>query len=219
MLWAFDSSTQSFVFGPKFGPTVAIQKWDNFDRQPLLTGHAALFVESYAEEESSSIFAQLGYYTRGSGVRQFRFTGFNTVQKYRFNNISLWLGAKRIINNNMDVKPYYIVGVRGEYTVSTNLKDFENLSFGINPVDEYVNKWNYGIMVGGGFQMAISEFVGAQIELVVNPDLSKQYFQPPIPNVITSQGQTITLSERSIRNVSIELSVGLRLLRKVEYYD
>ena len=58
------------------------------------------------------------------------------------------------------------------------------------------------------------------IEFTVNPDFSLQYEQPAIPNVIDPiTGQTRTLQERRIRNLTFEITVGARFLRKVEYID
>ena len=62
-------TAQSFVFGPKFGPVIGTQKWEGFQKDPLLDFHGMLFIESYSEENSGSLFAQLGYHRRGSALR------------------------------------------------------------------------------------------------------------------------------------------------------
>jgi hypothetical protein len=74
-----------------------------------------------------------------------------------------------------------------------------------------------GLTVGGGLEINIRELVGAQIELTLNPDITPQYKQGAIPNVIVPGQGTVNIEERRIRNTTIELSVGLRLLRKVIY--
>ncbi len=79
-----------------------------------------------------------------------------------------------------------------------------------------------GVSAGAGIQMPLSDLIGAEFKLSIHPDFTLQYNQPPIPNVIIQDisGQRIvTIEQRQIRNVAVELSVGLRLLRKVVYED
>lgn len=222
---------QGFIFGPKIGPTLAIQQWNGIDRQPAILSHFAFFIESYSETNTtSSLFAQVGLHRRGSAQRLVNFSiggnnTFNRRLKYTFNNISLLAGAKRIIREDSDYKPYYTVGARLDYTAWTNLDDFvNNPSFqnflGYFPVPIYVNKFNYGFTIGGGFQTEFTEHVGAAVEVNIHPDISKQYAAPPIPGVIDPfTGNPRSLPEQDIRNISLEVSLVLRLLRKVEYYD
>ena len=62
--------------------------------------------------------------------------------------------------------------------------------------------------------------IGMMLEFTVNPDFSIQYQQPPIPNVLdTYTNQTITIPERRIRNLTFEVTVGFRFLRRIEYID
>lgn len=220
------SVAQSFIFGPKLGPTVAIQQWDGVQRDALLTGHAAVFIESYRENDPSSLFAQLGYHVRGSAERDISIdaisgNAFRRNVKYKFNNISLMLGAKQILNMESKAKPFYTLGVRAEYTVSTNLDFYEGTAFQLYfPSNFFVRKFNYGISGGGGFQYELNDLIGGAVELTISPDISKQYQQLPIPNVVDPRnvGSSRTLPEQNVRNLSIEISVSMRLLRKVEYY-
>lgn len=220
---------QSFIFGPKLGATVALQNWNGFDRQPAFLYHIAAYIESYDETSTSALYAQLGFHKRGSAERNRFINNFNQVfdqrNSYQFNNISAQFGGKRILSENGNFKPYYIIGVRGEYTLNTNLEQYTAGTLsqfaGYFPVDVFVNKFNYGFTIGGGFQRELSEHLGGAFEISINPDISKQYNQPPIPNVIDpfNVGNTRTLTEQQVRNISIEVSFVLRLLRKVEYID
>jgi hypothetical protein len=223
---------QSTAFILNIGPSIGIQKWDNsFDREPLFKYHASLGIESVNnEDDRGALFAQVGYHVKGSANRFsfWRISGGGVeifTENFLFNNISLLLGAKQKKPlGNAAAKYFYFGGIRGDYTLNTNLKKLNEENPFLRtyyPQDGFVRKWNAGVSVGGGLELGFSELIGAQVMLSVNPDLTNQYFQPPIPNVIDpfTPGQTITIPERRIRNTTIELSLGLRLLRKVEYVD
>ena len=67
-----DGLSQSFVFGPKLGPTLAFQRWQNIpDRGALLTYQGSVFLESYSEDSPSSLYVEAGYKRRGSTERRF----------------------------------------------------------------------------------------------------------------------------------------------------
>lgn len=221
-LFLIQTEAQSFVFGPKVGGVVATQQWQNFQQNPLLAYHGDLFIETYGEDDPNVLFAQLGYHVRGSSLRG-RFFNSQGLQifsnSFRFNNLALTVGAKRKFNETERFSPFYAMGLRGEFTLFTNLDDFDTQSL-FYPQNHSVNNFMYGIYAAAGVEFPFTEFVGGQLELSVNPDLSKQYFQPEIANVINPNGgNPITIRERSIRNVSIEVTLGLRLLRKVVYID
>ncbi len=213
-------SSQSFYFGPKGGIGINTQQWNNFDRDPLFSPFGDIFLESYAEDSPSSLYTSLGFHTRGSALRLITFnSGSSFSNSFKFNNIVLIAAAKRILDLGKKAKPYYLLGIRAEYTVSNNLEEYNNFQSAFYPIDFYINKFNYGFTVGGGFQFEFSEMYGGFIEFAVHPDVSLQYEQPPIPNVINPyDGRTITIPERRIRNLSLEITFGLRFLRKVEYY-
>jgi len=213
----------------KGGPLIGTQNWNNSQRGPLISGHVILGVESWQEDDLNSLFAQIGYHNRGSSLRQVFLnptTGFNPQSRsFVFRNLALTVGAKRRISLGT-WRPFYSVGLRGEYTLGTNLDEFQDDNFTAPtayPLNEFVMPWNYGIYAGGGTELKLTEYIGAVFELSVNPDLSRQYFQPPLNNVSIYNpwnGQTQTsLRERTIRNVSLEFTVGLRFLRKVVYID
>ncbi|MEM1327805.1 MAG: hypothetical protein AAGI23_17720 [Bacteroidota bacterium] len=232
LLGAQFAYSQSFAFGPKGGLSVGIQSWDGFEQDPLLSYHGILFIESAPESNAFALFAQAGYHVRGSAIRN-RFAQNiinNQVtrvppQEFQFRNVSLTLGAKQKSDlSATDIKTYYLFGVRGDYTINTNLDEYEFLTqrFGpsIYPLDAFVQRFNYGVTLGGGFEYPVSDLVSGLLELTINPDLSNQYRQPQIPGVYNPfTGNNTTLSERLIKNVTFEVTLGLRLLRKVVYVD
>ena len=232
VLCSIGAGAQDTAFGIKGGPLLGVQQWNGFEQDLLISYHAIAFIESADENNDFSVFAQAGYHVRGSAHRNQRFQTIGgdfyrpPTRNFEFRNIALTLGGKQKkdlgVNGN---KWYYGFGVRGEYTVNTNLKEYEegnNLTFpGFYPIDFYVNKFNYGIYASGGLEIPFSELVGGIVELSINPDFSKQYDQPEIGNILNpfNPGTPRTIQERSIRNVSVELTVGLRFLRKVIVLD
>lgn len=223
---ATDAYSQSFIFGPRLGPSLSLQQWNGVQRDVLFAGHVAFYIESHEEDSPSSLYAQIGYHQRGSAERNLLFNinsgdVFRSTQKYKFNNISLHLGAKNILKMDVKAKPFYTLGIRAEYTVNTNLDRFQGTPYELYfPNNFFVNKFNYGFSAGGGFQYQFSDLIGGTIELVISPDISKQYEQRAIPNVIDPRniGSNRTLPEQNVRNLTLEISASLRLLRKVEYY-
>jgi hypothetical protein len=228
---ALSGQSTAYVF--KGGLSAATQKWDNsIDRQLLFTYHGALAVETVNnEDDNSSLYAQIGYHVRGSATR-FRTIslgnpqglGDQFTQKFEFRNVALQVGAKQKKDLGLNSKYYYFGGLRGEYHLESNLAELNSANFcnpGALPLAGGERKFLFGLSVGGGLQLNLSELVGAQIELSVHPDVTPQYWQGPIPNVIDqcNPGNTFSIPERRIRNTTLELSVGLRLLRKVVYVD
>ncbi len=223
-------SAQSTAYVFNFGPTVGIQKWDNSSgREPLFQYHASVAMESINnEDDRASFIMQLGYHVKGSATR-YRFYNINSgfpggsyTERFKFNNISLMLGAKQRFDfgSSGKAKYFYFGGLRGDYTLSTNIDNLSASNLcnpGAYPLIGGVQRWMVGVSVGGGMEFAFSELVGAQIQLSVNPDVTPQYRQNAIPNVIDicNPGNVYSIPERRIRNTTVELSVGLRLLRKV----
>ena len=127
---------------------------------------------------------------------------------------------KRLLTNSLKT-PYYFVGVRVEYQLKNNLQEIqERYSSPFYPVPEFVNDITYGISFGGGIEFLGSEFIQPALELNISPDLSFQYQSPSIPNVINPfNGQPTTLPERKIRNITIEISLSIRFLRRVVFVN
>lgn len=235
-LFLIQLDAQSYYFGVKGGPTVGLQNWGGYQRDPLLRYHGAFFIESYGDEESrSSVYIQLGYHIRGSAIRFWNtFTTDiqgNPIQipqhtrAFLFRNIALILGAKRQIGTT---NSYYLLGLRGEYTVGTNLPSLtdmpnaNNVFYAFYPVEEGLqrHRLNYGVSVGAGVNFRFSELVGAFLEASIHPDFSKQYYTPAFQtNYANQNGGLIAIPEQNIKNVSIEISLGFRFLRKVIYVD
>ena len=208
------------MFGVRGGAVVGTQTWNGIERDPLLAFHGGLFIEPWKEDSKSSFFGQLGYHQRGSSQGGFLNVGGGVSGfSFIFNNAVLGLGVKNRFNTYNLNKPYYMIGIRLEYTLSTNLDEYE-IYGGYFPLDPFTNKFNYGPMAGIGYEMRFSEFVGGFVEASINPDISMQYEQPQINNVIDPfTGNPRSLGQQTIRNITFEITVGLRLLRKVEYID
>ncbi len=234
-LFASSAFAQGYVFGIKGGPSIGVQNWGNsFQRDPLFRYHGALFIESLPEGDQWSLFAQAGYHARGSAIRNRNF--FDPISNnffrppadiFLFHNAALILGAKQKFDMGVNSKWFYSFGIRGEYTIDTNLDIYSRFNeqfpaFSIYPFDEpfYINEFNYGFSGGAGIEIPLSDMIGVLLEFTVNPDFSLQYRQPAIPNVRDPwSGQNTTIPERRIRNLTFELTAGFRFLRKVQYID
>lgn len=227
------AQAQGSAFGLKGGATVGIQRWNGLDQGALFKYHGIAYIETLdVEENLFSIFAQAGYHIKGSALRNTRFTLTNgnifnlPAQEFQFRNVSLTIGGKKkfSVGSNPDNRAYYLLGIRGDYTLNTNLDEYSeanNVFSNFFPSDNWVRRFNYGATVGGGFEFPFSELVGGIIEFTVNPDLSRQYWQPALENVPDpyNPGNNRNIGERQIYNVTLEISLGLRFLRIVEYID
>jgi hypothetical protein len=223
---------QSYAFGFKSGLTAGIQQWNIFGDDPLYKMPFIAFIET-ADNVKGSAYAELGYHVKGAANRPKGSVVYidqngNQVEydpttiEYKFYNLSLNLGFKRKYPSGSNFA-YWLLGIRGDYTLGTNFKEFEEVNkyFFAYPDNKYVTKWNYGMTIGGGYEFPFSDFVSGIIEFTVNPDLSKQYRQPPFYNIPDPYvpGQTYNLAERQISNITLELTLGIRFLNKVEYID
>jgi hypothetical protein len=220
---------QSYAFGLKGGPSLGFQRWQESNRNVLWVYHLAGFIESAPEGGGGSMYAQAGYHVRGSAIRfqsiQFgsgRFLGQRT-DEFRYNNASLQVGFKSRIPQQASTL-YYFFGLRGDYTINTNLSSYRDLILNnlYYPEDTWVRKFNYGISIGGGWEFPFGEFVSGLVEISFHPDFSRQYDQPPVQNVIdpfATPGVTRSFPDRRIVNYTAEISLGLRFLRKIIYID
>ena len=223
MSFSFGINAQDggFHFGPKGGLSIGNQQWDNYERRPLFTNHAALFIETLDPEYTGSLFAQIGLHKRGSAIRSVGITSlFNSG--IEFTNAAVQLGFKKRIDPSKNFMPYYFFAIRVEYTVDTNLDRFEGNGNCFFPFNAFVNEWNYGVTLGGGFEYELSEFVIPFIEFNFSPDFSLQYRSPALNALCAINPWTGTSSgipEREIRNLTFEVSIGFKFLRKVIYED
>ena len=224
-------AAQSTAYVINAGPSVGFQKWDNGgDRQLLFKCHASLAVESVDnEDDRGSLLAQFGYHVKGSANRyRFLFQGggiSSFSEEFRYNNLSLLLAAKQKFPMGASGRGryFYFGGIRGDYTLSTNIDELSGqnpIAAAYYPLVGAMNRWIVGVTVGGGLQFEFGELVGGQVSLSVNPDLTSQVNQPPgLVSDPFNPGQTISIPARRVRNTTIELSFGLRLLKKVVYED
>jgi len=209
--------TQGTIYAVKGGLTMGNQRWSQVNRRPLMKYHIAGMIESWNDENSNAVFAQLGYHLKGSAIRFNRRISQTTGQElpgrtdeFRFHNISLVLGAKQKFEMFTDSRLYYLVGVRADY----NLKaDFDRSTF--ENVKEGVNRITAGVTVGGGLEVPFSRRAAGFVELTVSPDFTNQIFIPPHRNWRDPNRMN---PEQKVINVSIELSFGLRFMREVIYY-
>ncbi|MBK8505582.1 MAG: hypothetical protein IPL46_27315 [Saprospiraceae bacterium] len=211
--------SQSYAFGLKGGPTIGLQRWNNYQgSDPLIAYHIVTFIETAQEEEQGSIFAELGYHVKGRAVHFNSSVNPLTGANYdarnfqlRFNNASLSAGARKkfALGNSL---AYYSLAVRGEYNISADLEIYDGFEAGINKV-------LYGITLGGGFEFPFSELMGGLIDIRFSPDLSRQIFIPPFEWDNPFTGNQEVFREQSIKNLAFEISLGLRFLHKIVYVE
>ncbi len=226
------AAAQGAFFGVKGGLSAGSQKWNNFSRSFLYRGHIAATVESNSETSNRDFYAQLGYHQRGSTLRSGGIFTRNGVrfrppnQEFIFNNISLGFGVKQKLYGQSVIVPFYSLGLRAEYTIGTNIGDFDQNQpqfYSTYFFETFVQKFVYGVSAGGGIEYPFSEFVEGILEISVHPDIGPQYDQLfPIENVANPRnpgGPPITLPARQVRNFTLEISVGIRFLRKVVYIE
>lgn len=229
-----DNESGSF-FGVRGGLSVGSQNWGSIEMSPLLAFHGDVFLETLPENSRFSLWASLGYHIRGSRIQQRRVFDLNgnpfraPGESFEFQNLALAVGGKSVFAYTKIADIYYTLGIRLDYTLDTNLDSYNELNDGafsnfraFYPFETYdfINRLNYGLVFGGGFDIPLSDKVGVLLQVTAHPDFSLQYRQPAIENVISPyQASNITLPERRIRNFTLEVSAGFRFLRKVEYID
>jgi hypothetical protein len=220
------SAQSGFAWGVKGGLTGGQQSWSGSNSNILFRYHGAAYIESLGETSNSVIYAQAGYHVRGSAFRYLgnyvtpsgqSFRPATTTYQYR--NASVGLGMKKLKPVSEKITYYYGFGLRGEYTINTNLPSVEDQLGAYFLVKEYVRPFNFGATVSGGIQMKLADLIGIVGEISIHPDFSRQYFSPPLLIYNTFTGGNEPSSERSIKNLSFEISVGFRFLRKVVYVD
>ena len=220
--------SQNTRYGIKLGPSVGFQRWNYFQNDPLYKYHGDFWIESYQDEDPFSIFAQLGYHKKGSATRFYGPIQIDNqiydipANEFIFNNLSLQVGVKKKFPWG-GVLGYYAFGLRGEYTVSTNLDLYDRINqfVPVYPFNSAVKRVLAGFTLGGGVELPFGALAGSVLELNICPDLTKQYYQPQINNIIDiyQPGQTTTIPEKSIKNLTLELSLGVYFTRKVIYVD
>ncbi len=221
-----------YFFGVKGGLTIGQQQWNNFQREPLFSYHGIGFIETLPEEGRFALFAQLGYHVKGSRIVQRNVLNpisgniFRApAESFEFNNLSLSIGGKQTITFTPIANIYYLLGVRLDYTVSTNLDEYNTVNQQFRlfyPIEDnqFLRRINYGVIAGGGFEFPWNERVAGVLEFTINPDFSLQYMQPQIDNIIDPfTSGTTSIPERNIRNLTFEITAGFKFLRKIVYLD
>ena len=218
-------------FGVEAGPTLAFQRWDDFDQRPLTGYHVALTAEQLDYDRGSGLYAALGYHQRGSAIRvaTFQATDPNTGRprlfqadaiKFVFHNVALAAGARKHYAFGRQ-RGSVGFGLRGELNVATDFGSEDSglsIAYGPSfPQSEFVRPLVYGIDLDGAVELPLSPRLDGLARLRISPDLGRQYFQPPVPyyNAFTRQNEIAT--ERRIHNISIELSLGIRFLPRAEF--
>ena len=213
------NAQQGTIYAVKGGLTAGTQRWNNYNRANLMKYHLAASIETWEEENRVALLAQLGYHVKGSALRSQRTISSITGDEipgrrheFQFHNISLMLGAKQKFEIFNDSRLYYLVGVRGDYNFKT---EFDR-NFNFNIGKEEINKFTFGITVGGGLEIPISYYTGMFIQLSVSPDFTNQIYIPPHKNFWDPNRMN---PEQKVLNIAIELSVGMRFLHEVVYVN
>ena len=216
------ASGQSYVFGLKAGVSLGQQRWNGFSRQLLIRPHGDIFIESWNEENKVSVFAMAGYHLRGSSLRTRGWYDPNTGENYsgqttamEFHNAVLTLGVKQKFPFGLDNRAYYMLGVRGEYTIKTEFEGY------LEYLEGTENKFLFGMSFGAGVELPFSRYVGLTLEGSVHPDFTKQIYVPPQDTGFNDpvNGTPLTIPEQNISNLTFEISIGVRFLREVIYID
>ncbi len=216
------AQAQGTSYTLKLGYSASFARWDFRTRDPLFAPSFAIELEDFAAQNSSAVYGVLGYYRRGasSGIRRVRLDngGYREVNgQFAMYNIGLTLGVrgKKALGDYRQW--FYSFGLRGEYNVRDNFSDYQSASLPVSyfPDKSFIRPFVYGFSLGGGVEIQLSEKLDGVIELNFFPDISKQYEQPALSNVPDPHrpGQFITLRAREIRNLSAELSFGIRFVR------
>jgi len=234
------SLAQGYWFGVKGGVTLSNQLNANWlqssGRSPIWRYHIIGFIESAPETNEFALFAQLGYHVKGSQIR-FNATTINIPGQglrniparkipAEFNNLSLTIGAKQKFDVGGSYnKMYYLFGIRGDYTLNTQLRppgvDENDICHAVlYPLDRYVRNFVFGMTAGGGFEFPFSEYVGGLIEFTINPDFTLAYDAPQIPVDLCYFGSgSSTIPERQFRTITLEITFGIHFLHRIEYID
>lgn len=211
--------SQGTVYSILGGLTMSTQTVNGFEKDPFFRFHAVGYMESSSEISPNSLYASLGYHTKGSAVNSPAYIDDSgnsqeqQSQSMEFHNLSLGLGVKQ----RKEVGPNFLsygFGIRGDFNLST---DFDPLFAGFEGTER---NFTYGLDLIVGFEFPISELVSTTIEFAFSPDLSEQIYIPFQDTGYTYPGGgAVTIPESSIKNIIFEARAGFRFWRKVIYTD
>lgn len=201
-------------YGVKGGLTIGTQRWNSTDRQPLFRYNASVFAEKMTESRMS-IIGEIGYHAKGSAIRsQYVVTqqgapnfgqSIKRTDPLVFHNASLILGAKsRYELGNPNTQAYYLLGLRGDFTIKSDM-GYLDVYF-----EDFVNRFNYGVTVGGGIEFGINETTQMFIEFQASPDFSKQIYRQPFVFVHPDTNVQSTWQEQNVTNLTFEVIFGVR---------
>lgn len=209
---------QSNGYGVRVGSGFSSQRWQGGSgRNPLLTYHADYYMDSESEK-GNILYLALGYHLRGSSIYINRFvdqfgnvySGSNFAMK--FHNAVLELGAKKAKTVN-NWRLIYGLGIRGEYTFKHKLEIYQGY-------EDFIRKFNYGFTLLGAAETRINKFAAFGIEARICPDASRQVYVPAaIPIYDPFTGCVQPRVEQSIRNLSVEVGVYIRLIQIIQYIE
>lgn len=213
--------SQKYGYSVKTGSGLASQRGigGGSSGRSFIGAHHLDFGLDYESEGGNIIYGQLGYHRRGSGVRinQFFDIHGNVLAGgtfgMKFHNMVLEAGMKKFFLKGKQ-KAYYGLGLRCEYTLKSD-HDFFYAQY-----KDFVQKWNYGFGVRVGTETQLSKFIALGIEANIAPDISRQVWVQQNVRIIDPRTNMITNGqEQNIRNLSLELTIYLRLLQIIEYID
>ena len=147
------------------------------NRDPLSKYHGAIAMESIDDENKYAIYGQFGYHVKGSAVRSGSYIDHNgnrvkgTKWENQFQNLSLALGAKQKFPLGPESRWFYLLAIRGDVNIGTDLKLYRES-------EKTVNTFTFGITVGGGMEFPFSKYVGGMLEISLAPDFSNQMYVP-----------------------------------------
>lgn len=208
---------QDNAYGVMGGLTVGMQKWNGFERDPLLSWNGRVFYESLINDKLS-VIGEFGLHNRGSGIlAQYLVPGTTGIttnySKIVIRNLSFLGAAKQMYDVKENMEAYVKLGLRLEYTVADTFEIYSQFSEAIQP-------FNYGVTLGGGLHFGPKDgplqFV---LDAQISPDFSQQIYAPAgqIYNRYTQQYQGF--AEQKVTNISFEITLGIRFVNKYYYED
>ena len=214
------SAQEYTAYGVKGGMTCGFQKWNSNQTDDVLflpLGNGTIFTEMYAGGRGS-LCIELGYHERGSSIIQRGGTYRNAngidvnfptvVLQRKFSNIVFQPAFKQIYDVGSGWSGYYMLGVRAEYTIKDTIPYVYNQ---VIPVNLGLNRFNYGITIGGGFERRLgSSPMMMQVEMQAQPDFSLQIQSPAFSYYDVVQRTNATFNEQKVSNITLELTVGFK---------
>lgn len=208
------TSSNGDAFGVKGGFTIAVQRWNGQDRQPLWAWNGGAWYESLGGKRVGVIIGA-EYHQKGSALVN-RATQYinqsgqvvdipRQVFNMSFNNISLLIGGKARHEFTPSLAAYYSLAARLDYTVKYDLGIYQAF------YKDYVRRFNYGITLGGGMEWKLGQSpVSLIADIAVSPDFSSQIFAPPGFYQDPQTNQQIQVQEQKVRNITIDFNIGFR---------